>query len=52
MKLISLYLIFFFPFLFHAQVDFTSIDDYAKAYPKNSATIDELANYFLQLKVL
>ena len=47
MKLIPLYLIFFFPFLFHAQVDFTSIDDYAKAYPKKTSTIDELANYFL-----
>jgi hypothetical protein len=47
MKFIPLYLIFFFPFLFHAQVDFTSIDDYAKAYPKKDATIDELANYFL-----
>lgn len=47
MKLIPLYLIFFFPFLFNAQVDFTSIDDYAKACPKKSSTIDELANYFL-----
>ncbi len=48
MKLIPLYLTFFFPFLFNAQVDFTSIDDYAKAYPKKTSTIDELANYFLQ----
>ena len=48
MKLIPLYLIFSFPFLFNAQVDFTSFDDYAKAYPKKTATIDELANYFLQ----
>ena len=47
MKLIPLYLTFFFPFLFNAQVDFTSIDDYAKAYPKKTSTIDELANYFL-----
>ena len=47
MKLIPLYFTFFFPFLFNAQVDFTSIDDYAKAYPKKTSTIDELANYFL-----
>ena len=47
MKLIPLYLTFFFPFLFNAQVDFTSIDDYAKAYPKKDSSIDELANYFL-----
>ena len=47
MKLIPLYLTFFFPFLFNAQVDFTSIDDYAKAYPKKNTSIDELANYFL-----
>ena len=47
MKLIPLYLTFFFPFLFNAQVDFTIIDDYAKAYPKKNTSIDELANYFL-----
>ena len=47
MKIILLYLLFFFPYLFNAQVDFGSIDTYAKAYPNKNTSIDELANYFL-----
>jgi transglutaminase/protease-like cytokinesis protein 3 len=50
MKLIPLFLIFTFPFLIKAQNDFTSIDDYAKAYPNKIETIDELAKYFLKKK--
>ncbi len=47
MKIILLYIIIFLPYLFNAQVDFSSIDAYAKAYPKKNTSIDELANYFL-----
>ena len=47
MKIILLYLLFFFPYLFNAQVDFGSIDTYAKACPNKNTSIDELANYFL-----
>jgi hypothetical protein len=47
MKLIPLFLLFFLPSLFNAQVDFGSIDTYAKAYPNKNTSIDELANYFL-----